>query len=524
LGQGQVKSIIEENRGRTTASGRPIIEKIARIEEYVKFNPPKIIDSEIEESIRILPNYNKQHSIVQITKDVYNSILSETEKEDKGETASYKEETFEDTQLGIPDNDRLLDAIKGIQDELLVDRDIIIQLVVNLASNRHILLAGPVGSGKTTLATRVSELIWKKDGGYYAEMFTATAEWSTQDVIGGIIPRIHEGKPTYEILFGCVAETIKKNWSKSYPFRRVPSIHNGKKYRGTWLIIDEFNRADIDKAFGPLFTALETRNLKVPTSTAEKSCDEITIPLDYRIIGTLNTADKHFLFKLSDALKRRFAYIEVFPPRSEQKESEIYYALKNALKELEYINRFEVVESIAFDEASKTINRAQSNGDILRAIDKAYDLLDFIRLTKQLGTAILKSIYQTLFIGFQITSDYEKSLDLALNANLIPQLENVLTSTLQTMFHLFFGDIAKFFREKHGSNEKDQYTNDFRKFLKYINAENQEDKERSFLNEQSIGQDLWNSINETLNNDKKYFKSQIFKASLEDLIKTTPQF
>ena len=71
------------------------------------------------------------------------------------------------------------------------------------------------------------------------------------------------------------------------------------------------------------------------------------------------------------------------------------------------------------------------------------------------------------------------------------------------MFHLFFGDITKFFREKHGSNEKDQYTKDFRKFLKYISAENYEDKERRFLNEQPIGQDFWNSINETLTKDGK---------------------
>jgi hypothetical protein len=34
--------------------------------------------------------------------------LSDGEKEDKSETASDKEETFEDTQLGIPDNDDLL--------------------------------------------------------------------------------------------------------------------------------------------------------------------------------------------------------------------------------------------------------------------------------------------------------------------------------------------------------------------------------------------------------------------------------
>jgi hypothetical protein len=138
LGHGQIKSISEENRGRTTPSGRQMeLEKIAKIEGYVRFNPPKRIDSEIEESLMAMPNYNKQRSIVQITISIYNLNLSD--RKAKNEIASDKEETFEDAQLGIPDSEDLLNGNKRIQDELLVDRDVIIQLVVNLASNRHIL-------------------------------------------------------------------------------------------------------------------------------------------------------------------------------------------------------------------------------------------------------------------------------------------------------------------------------------------------------------------------------------------------
>ena len=54
------------------------------------------------------------------------------------------------------------------------------------------------------------------------------------------------------------------------------------------------------------------------------------IPKDFRIIGTLNTQDKHFLFELSDALKSRFAYIEIDIPEFEEKENKME-ALNNNL-------------------------------------------------------------------------------------------------------------------------------------------------------------------------------------------------
>ena len=105
--------------------------------------------------------------------------------------------------------------------------------------------------------------------------------------------------------------------------------------RGRWLVIDELNRADIDKAFGPLFTLLagtgddqpnrrvvlayqrDGKNIEI--RWAEKRAgakgDYVLTP-GWRMIGTLNISDKASLFQLSFAFLRRFAVVDVpLPPR-----------------------------------------------------------------------------------------------------------------------------------------------------------------------------------------------------------------
>ena len=109
----------------------------------------------------------------------------------------------------------------------------------------------------------------------------------------------------------------------------------GKKYRGKWLVIDEFNRADIDKAFGSLFTALEYRDVGIKIPSDEKyEPDTIRVPKDYRIIGTLNTRDKNYLYKMSDALSRRFEIVQISPPTFDKAEKEMTIVAKKNFKRL----------------------------------------------------------------------------------------------------------------------------------------------------------------------------------------------
>jgi hypothetical protein len=94
-----------------------------------------------------------------------------------------------------------------------------------------------------------------------------------------------------------------------------------------WLIIDEINRAQIDKAIGQLFTVLSDGDVLLPyrnsftgnrisiVSGNGLSTDEIYYKNDdWRLIATMNEFDKTSLFDMSYAFMRRFAVIRVGVP------------------------------------------------------------------------------------------------------------------------------------------------------------------------------------------------------------------
>jgi len=460
------------------------------------------------DKIMELPGWNSQMSMIEITKDIYDEIINGKS------VATY----LKNKSLSIPTASELKLGIEKIQEELLIDSDTIQEIVINLASGRHVLLAGPVGTGKTQLAILIPKTFWVNDGGYYSEVHTATADWSTQDVIGGIVPKMVENDVKYEIQHGCVTETILENWDSKACQNRIQNQHEGHTYNGTWLVIDEFNRADIDKAFGPLFTSLETRSLKIPSDKEFESQIEIKIPKDYRIIGTLNTADKHYLFRLSDALKRRFAYIEVVSPSRKQKDNEIFYALKNAIRDLPSKEKF---EWFSLKESEKVIDEEKSNKEFLAVLNNAYDVLDFIRASKPLGTAILKSIYQTLLIGSKITEDFNKSLDLSLNTNLIPQLENVQTTTLETIAEFFTGDVTKLFQEKQDSPVRERYVDDFKMILNYVGVKGVEKKTEKYSKGELKEEDAWAAIKSRIDEKRLDIKLNVFPNSIRELVKAS---
>ena len=188
-----------------------------------------------------------------------------------------------------------------------VERSVVAAAVASLRAGKHLLLGGPPGSGKTTLAEALCRAVVSTN----YDVTTATADWTTFDTIGGYLPDVNGLK----FVPGVVLRSLRTNG---------------------WLIIDEVNRADIDKAFGPLFTVLSGgegtagRTSVLPYTTSDGKPVTIewssstsgsegvyAITPSWRLIGTLNVSDKASLFRLSFAFLRRFAVIDVPLPAND---------------------------------------------------------------------------------------------------------------------------------------------------------------------------------------------------------------
>ena len=319
-----------------------------------------------------------------------------------------REEYFEKTQLKVPDD--LEQRLKSLKDnlEIAIDMSKLIEIASALIEG-DVILSGPPGTGKTVIACNIANVFFSdtdilEKTSRYCKVVTATSDWTTHETIGGLMLGKDKGIERYD---GIILQAIKTARDRS---------PHGKSY---WLIIDEINRADINKAFGGMYTAIESGIISHPYAEfldkdGLKISSDLLIPSSFRIIGTMNTFDKDSLMPLSYGLQRRFSTIHFDLPNEDEEKNIVDKKLLHSLKHI------------------SNISGVIDNQEYQKAKDIIFEYIRKVRSKEkvgiEIGTALVLSTLNQLAVSLAYFSEdkMEEYIQQAIIQNICPQFEGVL--------------------------------------------------------------------------------------------------
>ena len=192
---------------------------------------------------------------------------------------------------------------------------------VAIASSRAVLLVGPPGTGKTEILEQVIDKMDRDPTRFGFSGEGVASLWVTP-----------EEEWTFDKLV--LGETVVEGEIVSVEGELLQAIRSDE-----WLVLDETNRADMDRVLGGVLTWLSGKRVRVGTlrrpdsdpvpaylewtDRSESEVREVGAPpsveyaagTDWRILGTYNAIDAQRVFRMGQALSRRFKHVPV-PPAS----------------------------------------------------------------------------------------------------------------------------------------------------------------------------------------------------------------
>ena len=321
----------------------------------------------------------------------------------------------------------LIDSLKSSIADYVIDQEKIEEIATAIMVG-HVIFQGPPGTGKSSLARLISKA-------FNCSLVAVTAheQWSTFELIGKQTLVIENGQQVIKPENGFFTESVILCANAI-----VRHFDEPTEPQATWLLIDELNRAHIDRAFGELFSLMGSPDApSIILQHQYAGNRELKTPNRFRIIGTINSIDKQFVNSLSQAIRRRFTFITIdIPPKRSTGIDWLDKSDELAIRE------FRIVIENASQRNRKRFNddRSLSSIDdivkregVVQQVKNLFDLAEAVRYSVKesqiphlpIGTAQLIDVVE-LFLARLIVTDhaeYEDSMDWAASIKFAPSFE-----------------------------------------------------------------------------------------------------